>query len=49
MECSFIIVDSKFEKETNKRIDIIKDLVLVYINKDLEYGYTPNFECVFYK
>ena len=51
MECSFQLVEVNVSKNNvvNERIDIIKDLVLVYINKDTQYGYVPDFEYVFYK
>jgi len=39
-------IDSKVISE---RIDIMKELVLVYINKYSQYGYTTEFEYVFYK
>jgi len=51
MECSFQLVEVNVSENNvvNERIDIIKDLVLVYINKDTQYGYVPDFEYVFYK
>ena len=48
MNCSFT-VENTILKVMNMRNDTIKDLVLVYINKQSQYGYIPEFEYVFYK
>ena len=48
MNCSFIVEDTIL-KVMNMRNDIIKDLVLVYINKQSQYGCITEFEYVFYK
>ena len=48
MNCSFTVEDTIL-KVMNMRNDTIKDLVLVYINKQSQYGYIPEFEYVFYK
>ncbi len=48
MECHFPLVEID-GVEVGKRIDTIRDLVLVYINKDIESEYAPSFEYVFYK
>lgn len=50
LECGFskcnetgLIIDNDI------RTDLIKDLVLVYINKNINMGSVPQFEYVFYK
>jgi len=48
MEYHFPLVEND-GVEVGKRIDTIRDLVLVYINKDIELEYAPSFEYVFYK
>lgn len=49
MECHFQLIDSICQENDGERIDVIKDLVLVYINKDINFDYMPQFEYVFYK
>ena len=49
MECHFQLIDSICQENDGERIDVIKDLVLVYINKDMNFDYMPQFEYVFYK
>jgi hypothetical protein len=48
MEYHFPLVEND-GVEVGKRIDTIRDLVLVYINKDIQMEYAPSFEYVFYK
>lgn len=51
MECHFQLTgnDGNNNYEAGKRIDTIRDLVLVYTNKDIQMEYAPSFEYVFYK
>jgi hypothetical protein len=48
MDCHFKVVNENCENKY-ERNSIIKDLVLVYINKDLQYNYMPSFEYIFFK
>jgi hypothetical protein len=48
MDCRFQIVNENCENKY-ERNSINKDLVLVYINKDLQYNYMPSFEYIFFK
>lgn len=49
MGCYFELVENDENNKVGERVDVIRDLVLVYINKDIEFGYVSDFEYVFYK
>ena len=49
METIYIVESDNVVKELSMRNDIIKDLVLVYINKCSQFGYVTEFEYIFYK
>jgi hypothetical protein len=49
MECYFRLIENEENNEVGKRVDTVRDLVLVYINKNVEFGYVSDFEYVFYK
>lgn len=48
MDCHFQVVN-QFGENKYERNNINKDLVLVYVNKNIEYNYMPSFEYVFFK
>jgi len=48
LECCFPIRNENHEI-IGQRVDIIKDLVLVYINKNADLDYVPIFTYIFYK
>jgi len=48
IDCHYQIVNGNYKKEY-ERNNIIKDLVLVYINKNAECNYIPKFEYIFFK
>lgn len=49
MDFSFLLKDET-GKETNDRyVSHAKDLVLVYVNKDVDTSSVPSFEYIFYK
>jgi len=49
METIYIVESDNVVKELSIRSDIIKNLVLVYMNKCSQFGYITEFEYIFYK
>jgi hypothetical protein len=50
MNCIYTIIETDDDFKTiGERVDIIKDLILVYINKYSQYDELTEFEYIFYK